>query len=57
LCPIGIDNLEEGAMFLHTFDMDFCPDETLLVHSFHTVVIDRSGKLAANLDGNSFTAQ
>jgi len=41
----------------HKFDMDFYPDEALLVHSFHTVVIDRSGKLAANLDGNSFTAQ
>jgi len=41
----------------HTFDMDFYPDEALLVHSFHTVVIDRSGNLAANLEGNSFTAQ
>jgi len=39
------------------FDMDFYPDEALLVHSFHTVVIDRSGKLAANLEGNTFTAQ
>jgi protein SCO1/2 len=39
------------------FDMDFYPDEALLVHSFHTVVIDRSGRLAANLEGNSFTAQ
>jgi protein SCO1/2 len=41
----------------HKFDMDFYPDEALLVHSFHTVVIDRSGKLAANLDGNDFTVQ
>jgi protein SCO1/2 len=41
----------------HKFDMDFYPDEALLVHSFHTVVIDRSGKLAANLEGNTFTAQ
>jgi protein SCO1/2 len=41
----------------HKFDMDFYPDEALLVHSFHTVVIDRGGKLAANLEGNSFTAQ
>jgi protein SCO1/2 len=39
------------------FDMDFYPDEALLVHSFHTVVIDRSGRLAANLEGNGFTAQ
>jgi protein SCO1/2 len=39
------------------FDMDFYPDEALLVHSFHTVVIDRNGRLAANLEGNTFTAQ
>jgi protein SCO1/2 len=39
------------------FDMAFYPDEALLVHSFHTVVVDRSGKLAANLEGNDFTAQ
>jgi protein SCO1/2 len=39
------------------FDMSFYPDEALFVHSFHTVVISRSGRLAANLDGNNFTAQ
>jgi protein SCO1/2 len=27
------------------------------VHAFHTVVIDREGKLAANLEGNSFSAK
>ena len=39
------------------FDMSFYPDEALFVHSFHTVVIGRSGRLAANLEGNNFTAQ
>ena len=39
------------------FDMSFYPDEALFVHSFHTVVINRSGRLAANLEGNNFTAQ
>jgi protein SCO1 len=39
------------------FDMTFYPDEALLVHSFHTVVIDRNGKLAANLEGNDFTGK
>lgn len=39
------------------FDMSFYPDEGLFVHSFHTVVIGRNGRLAANLDGNNFTAQ
>jgi protein SCO1/2 len=39
------------------FDMAFYPDEALFVHSFHTVVVDRQGRLAANLEGNDFTAQ
>ena len=39
------------------FDMAFYPDEALLVHSFHTVVVDRQGTLAANLEGNDFTVQ
>jgi protein SCO1 len=39
------------------FDMNFYPDEALFVHSFHTVVIDREGKLAANLEGNNFSAK
>jgi len=39
------------------FDMSFYPDEALFVHSFHTVVISRKGRLAANLEGNNFTAQ
>jgi protein SCO1/2 len=39
------------------FDTAFYPDEGLLVHSFHTVVLDRNGKLAGNLEGNDFTAQ
>jgi protein SCO1/2 len=39
------------------FGMDFWRREGLLTHSLHTAVIDRTGKLAANLEGNQFTAQ
>lgn len=39
------------------FDMAYYPDEALFVHSFHTVVIGRSGRLVANLEGNTFTAK
>ena len=39
------------------FGMDFWKDEGFLTHSFHTAVIDRQGKIAANLEGNQFTAQ
>jgi protein SCO1/2 len=38
------------------FGMNFWPDEGLMTHSLHTVVIDRDGTLAANLEGNQFTA-
>jgi protein SCO1 len=38
------------------FGMDFFPDEGLMDHSLHTAVIDRSGKLVANIEGNQFTA-
>jgi protein SCO1/2 len=39
------------------FGMDFWNNEGYLIHSFHTVVIDRDGRLAANLEGNQFTAE
>ena len=38
------------------FGVDSWPDEGTLTHSLHTVVIDRQGKLAANFEGNQFTA-
>jgi protein SCO1/2 len=37
------------------FGMNFWREEGLLTHSLHTVVIDRSGRLAANLEGNQFS--
>jgi protein SCO1/2 len=39
------------------FGVNFWPDEAELVHSLHTVIIDQQGKLAANLEGNQFTAR
>jgi protein SCO1 len=39
------------------FGMNFWPDEGLMTHSLHTVVIDRHRKLVANIEGNKFTAQ
>ena len=49
--------LPEIQQLCRKFDMNFYPDEALLVHSFHTAVIDRQNRLAANLEGNEFTAQ
>jgi protein SCO1/2 len=39
------------------FGMNFWSDESLLTHTLHTVVIDRQGRLASNIEGNQFTAQ
>jgi protein SCO1/2 len=39
------------------FGMDFWSNEGLVTHSLHTVIIDRSGRLVANLEGNAFTAK
>jgi protein SCO1/2 len=38
------------------FGVNFWPAEGSLTHSLHTIVIDRQGRLAANLEGNEFTA-
>ena len=37
--------------------MDYFPDEGVINHSLRTVVIDRAGRLHANVEGNRFTAQ
>ena len=37
--------------------MEFWKDEGLLVHSFGTAIVDRHGRLAANLEGNQFSAK
>jgi protein SCO1/2 len=39
------------------FGVNFWPDEGALTHSLHTIIIDRHGKLAANFEGNEFTAE
>ena len=41
----------------HMFGMSVWTDEGMLAHSMHTAVIDRDGKLVANLEGNEFTAE
>jgi len=38
------------------FGMDYFPEEGLMSHSLHTAIIDRQGKLVANIEGNRFTA-
>jgi protein SCO1/2 len=41
----------------HLFGMNFWPDDGLMTHSLHTIVLDRAGALVANLEGNEYTAE
>lgn len=50
-------SLPEVREVAELFGMNFWSDEGFLTHTFHTVVIDGDGNLAANLEGNQFTAQ
>ncbi len=49
--------LPEVQKISRMFGMEFWNDEGFLTHSFHTVVIDREGRLFANLEGNQFTSK
>jgi protein SCO1/2 len=48
------DEIERLAVPL---GLDYFPDEGLITHSLRTVIIDRAGRLVANVEGNQFTAQ
>jgi protein SCO1/2 len=41
----------------HEFGMNFWQDEGLITHALHTVILNRQGRLIANLEGNEFTAK
>lgn len=40
----------------HMFGVDFFPDEGLMNHTLHTAILDRTGRMVANIEGNQFTA-
>jgi protein SCO1 len=50
-------SLAEVKGVCRQFGVSSWQDEGWLTHSLHTIVIDRQGKLAANFEGNEFTAQ
>lgn len=41
----------------HRYGLNFWPDEAALTHSLHTVIVDRQGRLAANFEGNRYSAE
>jgi protein SCO1/2 len=50
-------SLAEVKAVCRLFGLSYWQDEGWLTHSLHTIVVDRAGKLAANLEGNEFTAE
>lgn len=38
------------------FGVGYWPDDGIFTHSLHTAILDRDGKLVANLEGNKYTA-
>jgi protein SCO1/2 len=48
--------VEEVKRVCRLFGVDAFPDEGLISHSTRTVVVDRSGVLAASIEGNQHTA-
>ena len=49
--------LDEVKAVSRRFGLNFWPDEVYVTHSLHTLVIDRQGLLAADFEGNQFTAR
>jgi protein SCO1/2 len=49
--------LPEVAQVCHEFGLNFWQDMGLITHTLHTVVLDRRGRVAANLEGNQFSAR
>ncbi len=49
--------LPEVKAVCRLFGLSYWQDEGWLTHSLHTIVVDRQGKLAANFEGNEFTAE
>ncbi len=49
--------LDEVKAVSRRFGLNFWADEGYFTHSMHTLVIDRRGRLAADFEGNQFTAR
>ena len=48
---------DEVKRICNLLGSNFWPDEGTLTHSLHTLIIDRKGKLSADIEGNQFTGE
>ena len=49
--------LDEVKTVARRFGLNYRPEEGFVTHTLHTLVIDRRGRLAADFEGNQFTAR
>jgi protein SCO1/2 len=49
--------LPEVEQVCHEFNLNFWEEMGMITHTLHTVVIDRQGRVVANLEGNQFSAK
>lgn len=49
--------VEDVKTITRRFGLNFWPDDVYITHTLHTLVIDRQGKLAADFEGNQFSAR
>jgi protein SCO1/2 len=49
--------LPEVQRICRSFGVNFWQDEGFMTHSLHTILLDQEGRLAANLEGNEYTAK
>lgn len=49
--------LDKVKAVTRQFGLNYWPEEGYVTHTMHTLVIDRQGRLAADFEGNQFTAR
>jgi protein SCO1/2 len=49
--------LDKVKAVTRQFGLNYWPEEGYVTHTLHTLVIDRQGRLAADFEGNQFTAR
>jgi protein SCO1/2 len=49
--------LPQVEQVCHEFDLNFWGELGMITHTLHTVILDRQGRMVANLEGNQFSAK
>lgn len=49
--------LPQVEQVCHEFNLNFWEEMGMITHTLHTVILDRQGRMVANLEGNQFSAK